>query len=166
MSPEKALSRDQSTREAESQALDYDEDFEEHVLPHIPARPGYSQYWVRAKYAGVPDVRNLLKRQRQGWKPRPPETVPEIFRQLVVNEESLGGVISTHDLILMERPIAIQERRKKRHRERVDQLERAVKQNIFREHAKLGGEEVGITAPQVIDKKRVERGVMLKDSDT
>lgn len=68
-----------------------------------PPRPGYVQRWKRHQLNGTSDTRNWQRAMREGWKPRPVDTVDEAFSSL--KTESNGqGVISAEGLILCEMP--------------------------------------------------------------
>ena len=138
---------------------------QEGTLPEIPKREGYEQRWVRVQMSGRTDARNLSTRTRLGWRPRPASTVPEDYQSMVVQNESMGDIIGTHDAVLMERPVEIHHKAKQVKRRRVRDLEKAVKRNIFREHNQLGGADTGFTAPRDESKSRVERGVARVQDD-
>ena len=155
--------RDQQTRDA---TADFDESFlfeDPGVLPKIEARPGMAQYWARVRHGNEVDTRNMLKMKQRGWLPRTADSVPKAYQSLTTQDESFGGVIGTHDLVLMERPIALQKRVNAHHRKVTDEREQAVKRNIFRDHKNMGGSGTGFTEPEVEDKHRVEKGVLLDD---
>jgi hypothetical protein len=132
---------------------------QEGSLPEIPKREGYEQRWVRVQMGGRTDARNLSTRARLGWVPRPADTVGGEYQSMVVQNETMGGIIGTHDCVLMERPMAFHQKAKQIKRQRVHDLETAVRRNIFREHNQLGGADSGFTAPRDESKARLERGV-------
>lgn len=154
-------SRDQMTHDA-TDGLELEDayvlDDDSGPLPNIPARSGYAQYWARAAIGPHADARNLMRMQRRGWRPRSVESVPKGYQDLKLEGTSLGTVISTHDLILMERPLEIQNKVLANKQQRTRDMERAVKRNIFRDHQELGGSDTGFTAPVNEDRARVERG--------
>lgn len=128
------------------------------VLPKIPPRQGYAQRWVRVARGAEADARNLSLRARRGWLPRAAETVSKDLQYMTLQRQGMGGVIGTHDLVLMERPIEIQRRAEALERNKRRELERAVKTNLFNEHNNLGGASSGFSAPSVVHDSRVERG--------
>ncbi len=75
-------------------------------------RPGMVQRWVRISMRGVDDPRNVNLRMREGWKPRPVETVPEEFRVLAERVEHQTGRLIVDDLMLCEMPEGIYAQRK------------------------------------------------------
>jgi hypothetical protein len=127
-------------------------------LPEIPARDGYVQRWVRAAIRNESDARNLSTRSRRGWTPRPADTVDKAYQHMFVFNESMGGIIGTHDLVLMERPVEIHRKAEQIEAKKRRDLERAVKSNLFREHKNIGGSSSGFTAPSDESTARVERG--------
>lgn len=135
------------------------------TLPNIPPRAGYVQYWARVNRGNAADARNALTKKRRGWRPRPADTIPAAFQDLLIDNDTGSGLISTHDLVLMERPQQLQDKVNQHKRNVIDERERAVKQNVFREHQNIGGAATGLTAPEVEDRAKVERGanVLLDD---
>ena len=49
-------------------------------MPHVTPRPGYKQRWVRTNDRNSPGDRNYESRYIDGWRPRPVETIPEMFK--------------------------------------------------------------------------------------
>lgn len=151
-------SRDQETREAES-VHDMPIDFEaQGPLPDIPARDGYAQRWVRVRKGKDADAQNLFAAQRRGWTPRSPNTVSKSLQWLTVQREGLGGVVGANDVVLMERPMAINDRERDIKRRERRSIEQAVKNNLFSEYKGMGGAATGFTAPVDESKSSVERG--------
>lgn len=71
---------------------------------HIPARPGFSQRWVRTKMNGVDDPKNVMKKMNQGFRPRLADTVPKGTFAPTINSRQFGDIIGMDGIILMERP--------------------------------------------------------------
>lgn len=67
-----------------------------------PAREGKTQRWVRQSVRGAADPKNLNRAWREGWRPRPPETLPEDWRVYATFADKTDGMIVVDDLILME----------------------------------------------------------------
>lgn len=65
-----------------------------------PARPGMTQRWKRHQLGGQPDTRNWQRALREGWKPRPADSVDGEFSSLKTD----AGVISVEGLVLCEMP--------------------------------------------------------------
>lgn len=66
------------------------------------AREGMTQRWVRSSIRGAADPRNLNRSHREGWRPRPPETLTEEWRIYANFADKDNGMIVVDDLILME----------------------------------------------------------------
>lgn len=127
-------------------------------LPDIEPRPGYAQRWVRARKGTEPDAQNLFAAHRRGWVPRSPDSVPKALQFLTVQREGFGGVIGTHDTVLMERPNELNAREAQMKRRDRREREQAVKNNLFSEYRNMGGANTGFSAPDVENSARVERG--------
>lgn len=67
-----------------------------------PAREGKTQRWVRKSLRGADDPKNLNRSWREGWRPRPPESLPEEWRVYATFADKSEGMIVVDDLILME----------------------------------------------------------------
>ena len=156
-------------RETRDQQIDneeFDESFlfeDTGALPKIKPRPGMAQYWARIRRGEEVDARNMLRMKRRGWRPRDAGSVPKAYQGLTVQDESLGGIISTHDLVLMERPMSVQKKVQAHLKQVTDDRTKAVRGNIFRDHRNLGGEASGYSRPEREDRATVERGVLLDD---
>jgi len=156
-------SREQETHDATDVHDDEVILFEESgPLPNIPARAGYDQRWVRVATKEGDDARNIARAAQRGWKPRPVESVPKAYQWLTSKREGIGGVIGTHDNILMERHEGISEKVNAINKKRRRDLESAVKNNIFREN--VGGSHAGISH-NTETSATVERGRPVRIAD-
>lgn len=127
-------SRTQETRDAEGIHDETPILFEESgPLPNIPPRPGYAQRWVRVATKEGADPQNIARMSQRGWTPRPADTVPKAIQVYTVQKEGMGGVIGTHDCILMERHEDMNRRASEANKQRRRELERAVKGNLTAE---------------------------------
>ena len=77
-----------------------------------PAREGMTQRWVRHMAKGEADPKNLNRRYREGWRFRSPDTLPEDWQIFAVHANKLDGYIQVDDLVLMEIPTEVLERRR------------------------------------------------------
>ena len=77
-----------------------------------PAREGKTQRWVRQSIRGAADPKNLNRSWREGWRPRPPESLGEEWRIYANFADSDEGMIVVDDLILMEIDSSVLDRRK------------------------------------------------------
>lgn len=78
-----------------------------------PPREGKVQRWVRKSIRGVDDPKNLNRAWREGWRPRPPESLPEEWRVYATFADKSEGMIVVDDLILMEIDSEVIERRRR-----------------------------------------------------
>jgi hypothetical protein len=76
-----------------------------------PARPGMVQRWIRITQGGEDDPRNVSRRRREGWTPRPLSTIPSEYKEMVGRSDSREGVFVVDDLMLCEQPIELAEQR-------------------------------------------------------
>lgn len=95
---------------AEIEEIEDDEDFGD-FKPRVgleapKPRPGFVQRWVRMSILGQADTKNVAKIDRQKWKPRRFETVPERERMRfsAFRHSAFGDVIVEGDVMLCERP--------------------------------------------------------------
>lgn len=102
-------------------------------LPTIPAMEGMEQRWVRVKVKNDPDVRNLVAKERRGWRPRPAQTVARAYQNLRIAEGDYAGCIGFHDVVLFHRPVEIGEKVRKIELQKVREKELAIRSMQFRE---------------------------------
>lgn len=77
-----------------------------------PKREGMTQRWVRQSVRGAADPKNLNRSWREGWRPRPPESLTEEWRIYANFADKENGMIVVDDLILMEIDSSILDKRK------------------------------------------------------
>jgi hypothetical protein len=77
-----------------------------------PERDGMTQRWVRQSVRGAADPKNLNRSWREGWRPRPPESLTEEWRIYANFADKENGMIVVDDLILMEIDSSILNKRK------------------------------------------------------
>lgn len=123
-------------------------------LPNIPPRPGMDQRWIAAT------PKRLMRASRNGYAPRSPDTVAKYLQMMTVQREGMGGVIGTHDMVLMERPEEVSARKRQSVRRRTSELEYAVSNSLFREHERLRQEGEGFVPRRMEVHTEVERGRM------
>jgi len=102
-------------------------------LPHVPCREGMEQRWVRVKIRTEPDVKNLVNKERRGWRPRSAQTVAKTYQNLRIAEGDYAGCIGFHDVVLMERPVEIGEKVRKIELQKTREKELAIRSMQFRE---------------------------------
>lgn len=85
-------------------------------------RPGFVQRWVRIGTKGEDDPTNVAHKLREGWKPRPAESVPASFSVPTIAHGRWAGCVGVGEMVLMERPKALQEKRNDYYRNRTDRV--------------------------------------------
>jgi hypothetical protein len=115
---------------------DYDEQWDDGVLLAAPPpRPGYYQRWVRVQVNGKPDMRNLIRRKNQRYKPRAASTAPN-FESTMFSDDN---VIGNEEMVLMERPMKLHQAQVARKRNESKKQMAEVQQGMFREAQAQGG---------------------------
>ena len=76
-------------------------------------RPGYVQRWIRGSIKGKDDAVNISRKFREGWKPRPADTVPSTYQQAKMEHGKFSGYIMVEGMILCELPISKNKQRTK-----------------------------------------------------
>lgn len=106
----------------------HDEWREPRNLDAPPARPGYVQRWVRVEDRDGKDNLNYANKFREGWRPRPMETIPEELRETFPSTKhaSLGDVVMVGGLVLCEMPRQIADSRNRQVRNRINRQNQAV----------------------------------------
>lgn len=153
--------REQETREADPVHEIDPLMFEDNgPLPQVPEREGYTRRWIRITkgMSNDPDARNIVRATQRGWAPVDPKTLPRALQWLTVQNQTLGSVCGTHDLILMERRNEIQQYVVERKREEIRKRTSAIKRSVFSDYQDLGGRDTGFTSPQDESRMQVERG--------
>lgn len=105
-----------------------------------PPREGKTQRWVRKSLRGVDDPKNLNRSWREGWRPRPPETLPEEWRIYATFADKSEGMIVVDDLILMEIDSDIIEARRKAIKKATADQMRGVEHDL--ESAQIAGHPI------------------------
>lgn len=93
-------------------------------------RDGYTQRWIRVRLLSEEDAKNTIKMFRQGWLPRPLETVPDGYLPPTIQHAKLGGVIGVDDLILCEMPLKKAIQRNAYYQARQDRMVEGIENDI------------------------------------
>lgn len=64
-----------------------------------PARPGFVQRWIRVGVKGEDDPTNVAHKMREGWKPRPAESVPASFTVPTIQQGRWAGCIGVGEMV-------------------------------------------------------------------
>jgi len=104
------------------------------VPQDIEPREGYENHWIRIKNGSAPDARNMMDAERKGWQPVDPQMLGRSYSHMLVQSAEFGGVIGTHDLVLMERPVkygdAQRKMLKRRITDKLDAIQHGMKQDL------------------------------------
>lgn len=103
------------------------------ALDAPPARRGYVQRWVRVlDRNGQPDITNIQKKHKEGWRPRKVDTIEEGFAPPTIQDGQWAGCIGVRSVVLMEMPIKVAKQRDAYYRKKREQQTEAVNTDIER----------------------------------
>jgi hypothetical protein len=74
------------------------------LLEAPPAREGYRQRWVGTSILGDDIPQQVARRMRQGWVPRPADTVSDSFHAPTIGHGQFEGCIGVEGMVLCELP--------------------------------------------------------------
>ena len=74
------------------------------MLEAPPARDGMRQRWVSTQILGQDIPHHTMKRFREGWSPRPADTIPKDFPVPTIAQGQWAGHIGIEGMILCEMP--------------------------------------------------------------
>jgi hypothetical protein len=75
------------------------------LLDAPEARPGYVQRWIATSIQGKETPDNVYKRMREGWQPRPADTVKDDKLFPTINHGQWAGSIGIEGMLLCEMPV-------------------------------------------------------------
>ena len=87
-----------------------------------PARPGFVQRWIRVAIDGKDDATNVARKMREGWKPRPADSIPANFQLPTISHGEWTGCLGIEGSVLMEIPAKIADKRKAFVKDRTDTI--------------------------------------------
>lgn len=105
-----------------------------------PPREGMVQRWIRITAGGEDDPRNVSRRRREGWTPRPLSTIPSEFKEIVAKASEQEGVFVVDDLMLCEQPVELAQQRAQYVREQTQRQMTAVEHDL--ENAQVSGHPI------------------------
>ena len=74
------------------------------MLEAPPAREGMRQRWVSTQILGQDIPHHTMKRFREGWTPRPADTIPKDFPVPTIAQGQWEGHVGIEGMILCEMP--------------------------------------------------------------
>lgn len=95
-------------------------------------RPGYVQRWIRVATKNKDDAINVSKKWREGWKPRPADTVPASYQTAKLEHGKFAGFIGVEGMILCELPVTQNNKRKAYIRDLTDKKTKAIDAELKR----------------------------------
>ena len=126
-----------STRESEEKRVTREEETRADdvwsspsLLEAPPARPGFRQKWVSTSILGKDIPHHTMKRFREGWTPRPADTVPKDFHVPTIQHGQFQGYIGVEGMILCEIPEGKAKARQRFIREKNSRLSSFVENNL------------------------------------
>ena len=82
------------------------------LLDAPQARPGYVQRWIATSIQGRETPDNVYKRMREGWQPRPADSVKDDKLFPTINHGQWAGSIGIEGMLLCEMPVEKREAQK------------------------------------------------------
>lgn len=108
------------------------------VLDAPPARPGFRQRWVSTSILGQPVPHHTVRRFREGWTPRPADSVPKDFHVPTIAHGEYKGYIGVEGMILCELPEERAKARERYFQQKTNELDSFV-DNALNKVEKAGG---------------------------
>lgn len=78
-----------------------------------PPRKGFRQRWVRVGSMGQDDPTNTARKFREGWRPRPSDSLPKGYHAPTISHGKWAGCIGVEGMVLCEMPEKLAEKRNK-----------------------------------------------------
>lgn len=95
--------------------------------------PGMRQKWIAKSLLGSETPDNVAKRQREGWRPRPLESIPTSFMGgQDGHRDNSAGYLEVQGLILCHMPVRLVEQRNTYYRRAIDNNEAFIDDNLNR----------------------------------
>lgn len=143
--------REQAQRENE---VIHEEEDEPWIQPASlkapPARKGMRQRWVRVGSLGKDDPVNSMRKFREGWKPRPADTIPNSYNYPKIQSGAHAGFIGVEGMLLCEMPESRAKKREQFFRDRNNARTDAVNQQL---ESVAGGKAYG--PARIVENKSV-----------
>ena len=111
------------------------------VLEAPPPREGFRQRWISTQIHGQEVPHHVIRRFREGWAPRPADTVPDDFPVPTIQHGTHEGSIGVEGMLLCELPEAKAVARAKYFGKKTGDLNRFVEQSLSKTE-KDGGEPI------------------------
>lgn len=102
-----------------------------------PARPGFTQRWIRVGMNGQDDPTNTARKFREGWKPRPAASIPASYHAPTIQHGKWSGCIGVEGMLLCEMPNSMVEKRRKHYQTKTDTTTNAIAEEL-QKHSRPG----------------------------
>lgn len=96
-------------------------------------RKGFRQRWVRVGSLGQDDPTNTARKFREGWKPRPVESLPKGYHAPTISHGKWAGCIGVEGMILCEMPEKMALQRQKHFQDKTDAVTNAIDSELQRQ---------------------------------
>ena len=150
-----AEDRTTATRESETRAP---ASFEPAALLDAPPpRPGMRQRFISTSILGHEIPHHVAKKTREGWQPRPADTLPADFALPTLNHGQWAGCLGVEDMILCEMPEELAKSREEYFQVKTEDQTRFVESSLGTAESRHG------IPIQVEDKSQVHRGAKVMD---
>ncbi len=95
-----------------------------------PPRAGMRQRWIRVSTRGVDDPTNVARKMREGWKPRPVESVPANFHLPTISNGEWAGCIGIEGSVLMEMPEKMAKKREAFYKQKTETITTGIETDL------------------------------------
>ena len=129
------------------------------LLDAPPARDGMRQRWVATSILGSEVPHHTMRRFREGWTPRPADTVPTSFPVPTLTHGQYVGAIGVEGMILCELPEIRAQARERYFKHKTGELDEFVESSL--QKAERAG---GIPLRREVDSS-VSHGKRIADDD-
>lgn len=102
-----------------------------------PARPGFVQRWIRVGSMGQDDPTNTARKFREGWKPRPTNSIPPSYHAPTMQHGKWAGCIGVEGMLLCEMPEKMVNKRNAHYRAKTDTTTNAIQAEL-QKHSRPG----------------------------
>ena len=75
------------------------------ILDAPTAREGFKQRWIATQIQGKDVPHQVMRRFREGWVPRPADTIPESFQMPTIAHGTHEGCVGVEGMLLCEMPV-------------------------------------------------------------
>ena len=99
------------------------------LLDSPEPRPGMTQRWIATSIQGKDTPDNVYKRMREGWNPRPADTVKDKSFQ-TINHGQWAGSIGIEGMLLCEMPIETHKKMKAYYNNRNSEQNESISGNL------------------------------------